>query len=875
MQHSTTPDTHALAESLAHRCEEPQPEKNGWVARCPAHQDTTPSLSITPRNDKVLLKCFAGCTAQAIVEALGLTMADLFLQPTRRTNGHKRLAKIYDYHDTNGNVVHQTVRYDPKGFTQRRPDPANPGKHIWDLKGIEPMLYRLPDLHAALQAGQTIYLPAGEKDVEALRTLGLTATCNAMGAGKWRQSYSEGLRGGHCVILPDNDAPGREHAQQVARSLDGKAAGVKVLALPGLPAKGDVSDWLKAGGTRTALEAMAAAAPVWSPAETPPQHAREQPPDAAPPPGYDQPPEEEDTGKPVIRITTDMPRVVNATQQAIVDLPGAPHLFQRARQLVIMARGIAPPKWLQRPKDTPVIVPASPARLRELACEGADWQKYDKRGKRWEPALPPPWVIETLCARPSWPFLPLEGIVCAPTLRPDGSILDIPGYDVSTGLYYDHNGTQFPPIPDTPSQADAQQARDALAEVFQDFPFRESHDRAATLASQLTAIARSAIQGNVPLVAVDSTTPGSGKGLLVDAIALTATGRLAARWAPVLDEDEERKRLITLALAGDPLILIDNVTAPLGSAALDGALTAGSIADRLLGTQERIEAPMTACFFATGNGLTFKGDLARRVVPICLAPQVERPEERDDFAHPDLLAWVRQERPRLVVAALTLLRAYVVAGRPAQDVKPIGSYTAWSDLIRAALIWVGEPDPALGRATLTAERDEGFDAFRSLLACWHACYEARAATIVQAIQDMSLVPPPDANNPRNRWHDLHDALSMFDPTYRGHQLNAKAIGNAIRKWAGRIVDGKRLVRSSTRKETGYAWRVESALGAHTSSSMARPPVSPVSPVSLFTHTRENGREMEVGSVPFTGIQGENDTFDTGDTATPTREVFEV
>lgn len=269
MQHSTTPDTHALAESLAHRCEEPQPGKNGWVARCPAHQDTTPSLSITPRHDKVLLKCFAGCTAQAIVEALGLTMADLFLQPTRRTNGHKRIAKIYDYHDPNGHVVHQTVRYDPKGFTQRRPDPANPGKHIWDLKGIEPMLYRLPDLHAALQAGQTIYLPEGEKDVEALRILGLAATCNAMGAGKWRQSYSAVLRGGHCVILPDNDAPGREHAQQVARSLDGKAASVKVLALPGLPAKGDVSDWLQAGGTREELEAFVADTPEWAPQQAP------------------------------------------------------------------------------------------------------------------------------------------------------------------------------------------------------------------------------------------------------------------------------------------------------------------------------------------------------------------------------------------------------------------------------------------------------------------------------------------------------------------------------------------------------------------------------------------------------------------------------
>jgi hypothetical protein len=114
-------------------------------------------------------------------------------------------------------------------------------------------------------------------------------------------------------------------------------------------------------------------------------------------------------------------------------------------------------------------------------------------------------------------------------------------------------------------------------------------------------------------------------------------------------------------IAGDPLILIDNVTRPLGSGALDAALTAGSIKDRQLGTHQTLEAPMQAVFFATGNNMTYESDTARRVVPIALDPQMERPEERTGFQHSPLLPWVTEQRPPLVAAALTILRAYFAA----------------------------------------------------------------------------------------------------------------------------------------------------------------------------------------------------------------------
>ena len=173
----------------------------------------------------------------------------------RHRNGHRRIVTTYDYVDAHGVLVHQTVRLTPKAFRQRRPDPAHPGAWLWNLEGVEPVLYHLPQVIEAIQRGETIYMVEGEKDAEALHALGLTATCNAMGAGKWRPSYSEALRGANVVVLPDNDPPGDQHAREICTALAGIAARCKMVPLHTGTLHSDVSDWLHAGGTRTVLEA--------------------------------------------------------------------------------------------------------------------------------------------------------------------------------------------------------------------------------------------------------------------------------------------------------------------------------------------------------------------------------------------------------------------------------------------------------------------------------------------------------------------------------------------------------------------------------------------------------------------------------------------
>lgn len=235
-----------------------------WKACCPAHDDRHPSLSIEEARDgRVLLHCHAGCSTERVCAAIGLTLKDLFSkseQPHDQTVSGKIIA-TYNYTDMNGNLLFQVCRTADKRFFQRRPD----GNGCWlnGLGGVKPVLYRLRQVLQAVEKGETVFIPEGEKDVDNLVQLGLTATTNPMGAGKWQESYSEILKGANVVILPDNDEPGRNHAVRVTQSLAGTARSIKVLGLPNLSAKGDISDWLSNGGTKEELLRLVAETPEW------------------------------------------------------------------------------------------------------------------------------------------------------------------------------------------------------------------------------------------------------------------------------------------------------------------------------------------------------------------------------------------------------------------------------------------------------------------------------------------------------------------------------------------------------------------------------------------------------------------------------------
>ncbi len=235
-----------------------------WTALCPepGHDDHVASLSIKVCPDgTVLLKCHRGCNTQAVLAAVDLDMKDLFPKGTS-PNGDRSIDATYDYRDTFGVPLFQVVRFRPKGFAQRRPDSA--GGWLWNLKGISPVLYKLQELTKA-HSDRWVLMPEGEKHVDRLDELDFVSTTSPMGAGKWRNAYAESLKDRRVAILPDNDAVGRRHAEQVAASLAGKAREVRIVELPGLGEHGDILDWIAGGGNRDQLIALVQAAPAWQP----------------------------------------------------------------------------------------------------------------------------------------------------------------------------------------------------------------------------------------------------------------------------------------------------------------------------------------------------------------------------------------------------------------------------------------------------------------------------------------------------------------------------------------------------------------------------------------------------------------------------------
>ncbi|MGD9632736.1 MAG: phage/plasmid primase, P4 family [Pirellulales bacterium] len=236
-----------------------------WEAHCPAHDDNRSSLSICRATDNVtLIHCHAGCDTDKVLAAVGMKIGDLF--PARGDRGDRQstIVATYDYRDADGTLILQAVRYEPKSFRQRRPKDG--GGWTWASKGCKVVPYRLPAVVEA-DANTPVYIVEGEKDADRLADKGLVATCNAGGAGKWRVAHAKYLAGRPVVIVPDNDEAGRDHATKVAKSLDGLAASTKILALPDLPPKGDVSDWLDAGGTIERFLELAGEASEWTPGE--------------------------------------------------------------------------------------------------------------------------------------------------------------------------------------------------------------------------------------------------------------------------------------------------------------------------------------------------------------------------------------------------------------------------------------------------------------------------------------------------------------------------------------------------------------------------------------------------------------------------------
>jgi hypothetical protein len=343
-------------------------------------------------------------------------------------------------------------------------------------------------------------------------------------------------------------------------------------------------------------------------------------------------------------------------------------------------------------------------------------------------------------------------------------------------------GIEWPPVADEPTWDDVRGAVAALLDPVADFPFVADTDRAAYVAAVLTILARHMINGPTPMFPIRAPTPGTGKTLLADVIGLIGTGREPPAMTMTYESEELRKRITSLAIAGTSLVLLDNLSGSIGSDALAAALTKTEWEDRLLGVSQMVRVPLRAVWLASGNNLGFRRTLGRRVVPIDLDAALETPEDRTGFQYDDLKGHVRVSRPQLVRAALTLLRAFHLAGRPRHGAPRMGSFEAWDDLIRSTVVWAGLADPAAtddptrGRGRIRSQADDDTEALGALLDALNRMF-TESFTTATVIQRADTDP------------ELRGILDAAAGPRRGGRATANSLGASFREAKDRPVGG--------------------------------------------------------------------------------------
>lgn len=517
----------------------------------------------------------------------------------------------------------------------------------------------------------------------------------------------------------------------------------------------------------------------------------------------------DDEGRPIVRVSFEVHKNTDAAISALAHDGG---LYQRTDTLVHVARladedvkhsGVR----VRAAAGTPRVYPATAANLVERLSRCSRWEHFVASRKKdaapgdgeWRQTHPPPRVVAAVLDRRAWSGIPtLVGVAETPVLRADGSILDRPGFDEATGYLYLPSET-FDQVPASPTRADAVAALAALDEVFCDFPYAAATHRAVPIAAMLTLLARPAIAGAVPAFAFDASTPGSGKTHQTNACAVIVTGRTAsmASWPRVAEEQE--KVLGAIALQGDGLVCFDNQPAgvPFGGPALDRCLTCiETVQLRVLGKSEAPVMPWRTVVFVSGNNLQLGGDTPRRVLVARLEPADERPEERTGFRHPRLLEWVKAERHRLVPAALTILRAYVVAGRPPMGLVSWGGFEPWVELVASAIVWAGGANVLDARAACQEIEAPEVTALRSILRglAKFGSDGITAKRLVEVLYPVERLRPRfDAAPLEDDGHDdTREAIESLVSTKPGTPPDSVRLGFKLRSLKGRRLDGLRL-----------------------------------------------------------------------------------
>ncbi len=441
----------------------------------------------------------------------------------------------------------------------------------------------------------------------------------------------------------------------------------------------------------------------------------------------------------------------------------------------------------------PVELPWLLTRLADVAL----FVKFDARVKQPVIANPPQRLAAAVLAEAPWPGMPvLLGVVQAPSLRADGSVLEEPGYDGESRLLFDAGGEKFAPVPREPTPDQVMEARALIEQALATFPFVDGAARSVAFATILTALLRRSLP-TAPGFLIDAPVAGSGKTLLAHIPAWIATGtgphlRIAAE-----NQSDENKSLFSAVLENPSVLVIDNVERPLKSEMLCAMLTGQTLSERILGLSKSVSVPTNITLLITGNNVTVRDDLRRRLLTCRIKPGVEHPERRR-FDGPPLKEWIIEHRAELVVALLTLVRAYLAAGEPSPDVSEFGSFEAWSRLVRYPLIHAGYADPC-GTLAAVEKSDPDTRTLRALLRAWRNAFGDRATTVKAAAE---AATGRDAGET-----GLSEALTQF--VEKDGKVNTRQLGNYLSRQRERIEGGLFIEEAGLRQSVAL-WRVVEA-----------------------------------------------------------------
>lgn len=490
--------------------------------------------------------------------------------------------------------------------------------------------------------------------------------------------------------------------------------------------------------------------------------------------------------KPTIRIVPgEIHQIVEVAER---ELAGSGRHYQRGGLIVTV---------LTDPGtgETHVQNVSAPALVRALSGAAA-WERFDGRSNDWVRTDPPARHAAVLFDSATYDHLPvLRGLTRQPYLRADASLVTAAGYDLASGMFgvFDARAFSVPPLP---QRADAEAAMMSLKGLLAEFRFGRATDMSAALSAILTAAVRPALK-QAPMFHVRAHMAGSGKSYLCELITAFATPQRGTPTTFPGDDEECRKLLLAELLRAPAVIEFDNLTGDLvAHKSLCTALTSEHISGRVLGVSKMATVSTRALFLSSGNNVGPVQDMARRCITINLDPGCELPAART-FERPELVRDVLRERARYVSDALTIVQAWIAAGRPGSACRALAGFGSWSELCRQPLLWLGMPDPTDSLFESIAD-DPDRETLERLLTTWYEAFEKRP-TMVRDVLKRTLGAGDQAAELREVVRDIAEE--------RG-EINRRRLGWWIRRHAGRIVDGKRFVKASGTR-SAEAWCVES------------------------------------------------------------------